>query len=90
VHAIVHEVGHVLDFTADEAGRGFLAAWAPHYRRLAAAGTRVSSEPKGDPATNPDFELLAEAFARFKSDPDGLRSADAQVAAFFAAGTHVP
>ena len=63
--------------------------WRPINAALVRTGTRVSSQPKGNPATQPEAELFAEAFARFHTDPGGLRTAAPAASAFFAANRHL-
>jgi hypothetical protein len=85
VHGIVHEFGHGIEFQ----NTAVLPRWRPVYVELRRAPTRVSDQPKGNPATQVDFELFAEAFARFHSDPAGLL-AEARIAhAFFATRSHL-
>jgi hypothetical protein len=85
VHGIVHECGHGIEFQND----AVLPRWRPTFNALRASNTRVSSQPKGDPARQPDFEVFAEAFARFHTDPAGLRTAAPAASAFFAARRHL-
>jgi hypothetical protein len=85
VHGIVHECGHGIEFQ----DTAVLPRWVPVFAGLKRSRTRVSGQPRGDPATQVDFELFAEAFARFHSDPAGLRTAAPTAHAFFAAGRHL-
>jgi hypothetical protein len=85
VHGIVHECGHGIEFQ----DAAVLPRWRPVFAGLQRSRTRVSSQPRGDPATQVDFELFAEAFARFHSDPAGLLTAAPTAHAFFAAGHHL-
>ena len=85
VHAIVHEFGHGIEFQ----NTAVLPRWRPIYTALRAAGTRVSGQPRGNPATQPEDELFAEAFARFHSDPGGLLAAAPAAHAFFARNRHL-
>jgi hypothetical protein len=88
-HGLAHECGHVIHYQ-DPYYENTNAVWKPIYARLAKAGTKISSQPRGDPAKekNPD-EMLAEAFARFHTDPDGLKTADTATHSLFATGKHV-
>lgn len=85
-YGITHEFGHAIHFPNYDA---VAKPWQPIYDRLKKSGTKISSEPKGDPSKHPDFELLAEGFARFRIDPDGLKKADAGTHGFFAGGGHL-
>jgi hypothetical protein len=85
-YGITHEFGHAIHFPNYDA---VAKPWRPIYDRLKKSGTKISSEPKGDPSKHPDFELLAEGFARFRIDPEGLKTADAGVHAFFSGGGHL-
>jgi hypothetical protein len=64
--------------------------WQPIFDRLQKSGTKISNQPRGDPAKEkkPD-EMLAEGFARFHTDPDGLKTDDAGTHALFAAKAHL-
>jgi hypothetical protein len=87
-YGITHECGHVIHYHDDlyEAVKG---RWKPIYDRLKKNGTKISSEPKGNPADYDADELLAEGFARFRMDADGLKSADAGAHGFFSGGSHL-
>lgn len=85
-YGITHEFGHAIHFPNYDA---VAKPWQPIYDRLKKNGTKISSEPKGDPSKHPDFELLAEGFARFRTDSAGLKSADAGTHAFFSGGSHL-
>ena len=85
VHAIIHECGHGIEFQTT----AVLPLWQPIYASLKAKGTKISNQPRGNPATQPDFEVLAEAFARFHTDQGGLQAADAASANFFAQKKHM-
>jgi hypothetical protein len=85
-YGITHEFGHAIHFPNYDA---VAKPWQPIYERLKKSGTKISSEPKGDPSQHPDYELLAEGFARFRIDPEGLKKADAGVHAFYSAGGHL-
>jgi hypothetical protein len=87
-HGLVHECGHVIHFP-DASYEPVLKLWKPIYDRLKKAGTKISSEPKGNPAKYVDYEVLAEAFARFHTDPTGLKSDDAGTHDFFSSGKHL-
>jgi hypothetical protein len=65
------------------------ARWKPIYDRLKKNDIKISSEPKGNPAKFDADEVLAEAFARFRIDSAGLKSADAGAHGFFSAGSHL-
>jgi hypothetical protein len=85
-YGITHEFGHAIHFPNYDA---VAKPWQPIYDRLKKNGTKISSEPKGNPANHPDYELLAEGFARFRIDPEGLKTADAGTHGFYAAGGHL-
>jgi hypothetical protein len=85
VHAIIHECGHGIEFQTTTV----LPRWQPIFGRLQRQRRSISSQPKGNPETNPDFEVFAEAFARFHTDPTGLRSDDAPTADFFNQRNHL-
>jgi hypothetical protein len=86
IHGIVHECGHVIEFQNNRAAG---SAWQAIYNRLRRNQTKISSEPKGDPTKQPADEVFAEAFARFHTDPGGLKTTDAATHAFFKGGRHL-
>jgi hypothetical protein len=87
-YGITHECGHVIHYH-DDLYSAVAGRWKPIYDRLKKSDTKISSEPKGDPAKFDADELLAEAFARFHCDASGLKSADAGAHAFFSGGSHL-
>jgi hypothetical protein len=87
-HGIVHECGHVIHYH-DDLYTAVAGRWKPIYDRLKKSDTKVSTEPKGNPANFNADEVLAEAFARFHTDASGLKTIDAGTHAFFSGGSHL-
>ena len=87
-YGITHECGHVIHYQ-DDLYTVVAARWKPIYDRLKKNDIKISSEPKGNPAKFDADEVLAEAFARFRIDSAGLKSADAGAHGFFSAGSHL-
>jgi hypothetical protein len=87
-YGITHECGHVIHYH-DALYTVVAARWKPIYDRLKKNGIKISSEPKGNPANYNADEVLAEAFARFRTDSAGLKAADAGAHGFFSAGSHL-
>ena len=87
-YGITHECGHVIHYH-DELYESVAARWKPIYERLKKNDITISSEPKGNPAKYNADELLAEGFARFRTDSAGLKSADAGAHGFFNGGSHL-
>jgi hypothetical protein len=87
-YGITHECGHVIHYH-DELYESVVARWKPIYDRLKKNDIKISSEPKGNPAKYNADELLAEGFARFRTDSAGLKSADAGAHGFFSGGSHL-
>jgi hypothetical protein len=87
-YGITHECGHVIHYH-DDLYEGVKGRWKPIYDRLKKNDVKISSEPKGNPANYDADELLAEGFARFKSDAAGLKTADAGAHGFYAGGGHL-
>jgi hypothetical protein len=87
-YGITHECGHVIHYH-DDLYEAVVGRWKPIYDRLKKAGTKLTNEPKGDPANYNADEVLADAFARYRCDAAGLKTADAGAHAFFAGDSHV-
>jgi len=86
VHGIVHELGHAIEAPRRDV---VLRDWIRIYNRLVLERKRISSEPKGNPNRHPNFEVLAEAFARYHTDAAGLQADDRESYDFFAHGKHL-
>jgi hypothetical protein len=87
-YGITHECGHVIHYH-DALYEAVAGRWKPIYDRLKKNDVKISSEPKGNPAKYDADELLAEGFARFRTDAAGLKSADAGAHAFYSGGSHL-